>query len=478
MLCGSFPGLESRTELWRLPTELWTHIFILCLSRDEYLTPSTQHAPLCLMFVCRSWRRLVLGTPRLWASILIDLSQRCRGVNTIPTMPDAVQTWLERSAMCPLSLEVSNHSGHWDRTTVDAMIQITEIYIGRISQWQRFRMHLAPPRSYYYPYSLLSSYNGDQAVMLESLDVKIGFPTTTGLCVALDAITNSAPRLRKYHVKLSTVFQLHTPCSQLTHIDVIIQDLRAALEIVRLSPALVDLRMQNGTGAKYIAGERDTENSWPETLIIHQSLRSLDIKTGQSMHGFLNHLQLPWLEVLKIDALLVSGAPQLNSNWSQPLFTSFISRSACSLKILRLTGSWLLSKSQFIQILELTTSSLTEVFVENYDGFCVSDGLLDRMTVADSPVGSSTCLCPMLEVLSIIDGWSCRSGAIGEMVQSRWHGGTGPRESTIGSNQQLVDPCVRLKRVRLGWWLGGITSPDRTILNALRDEGLVVDYIV
>ncbi|KAG1837737.1 hypothetical protein C8R48DRAFT_581809, partial [Suillus tomentosus] len=58
-------GLLS--ALWRLPTEVLSHIFSYCLPETRLLlSPSTLKAPMLLTRICRRWREVAVGTPELW----------------------------------------------------------------------------------------------------------------------------------------------------------------------------------------------------------------------------------------------------------------------------------------------------------------------------------------------------------------------------------------------------------------------------
>ncbi|KAG1738475.1 hypothetical protein EDB19DRAFT_1982912 [Suillus lakei] len=48
------------SALWRLPTEVLSHIFLYCLPKDKYLSPAPQLAPILLTRICRRWREIRL----------------------------------------------------------------------------------------------------------------------------------------------------------------------------------------------------------------------------------------------------------------------------------------------------------------------------------------------------------------------------------------------------------------------------------
>ncbi|KAK0466616.1 hypothetical protein IW261DRAFT_1407307, partial [Armillaria novae-zelandiae] len=58
----------------RLPNELLINIFIRCSSlRDGLDSPLDPHAlHWALLYVCRKWREVAIGTPEIWSSIHLD----------------------------------------------------------------------------------------------------------------------------------------------------------------------------------------------------------------------------------------------------------------------------------------------------------------------------------------------------------------------------------------------------------------------
>ncbi|KAK7031379.1 hypothetical protein R3P38DRAFT_2923217 [Favolaschia claudopus] len=56
-----------------LPPEITWYIFTLCLPDSNFIKPNPSTAPLLLCRICRLWRFLALSTPKLWASLYIDL---------------------------------------------------------------------------------------------------------------------------------------------------------------------------------------------------------------------------------------------------------------------------------------------------------------------------------------------------------------------------------------------------------------------
>ncbi|KAG1740806.1 uncharacterized protein EDB91DRAFT_1004775, partial [Suillus paluster] len=57
------------SALWRLPTEVLSHIFIFCLPEVKYLSPASKLAPMLLTRICQRWREVAVGMPSLWCML-------------------------------------------------------------------------------------------------------------------------------------------------------------------------------------------------------------------------------------------------------------------------------------------------------------------------------------------------------------------------------------------------------------------------
>ncbi|KAG2156178.1 hypothetical protein DEU56DRAFT_223683 [Suillus clintonianus] len=90
-------GLVS--SLWRLPNEILSQIFHLCLPEDKYLSPASKQAPMLLTTICRPWREVAVGTPSLWCRLDVDPSGRDWEKAVV-----FYHSWLKRARGIPLSL--------------------------------------------------------------------------------------------------------------------------------------------------------------------------------------------------------------------------------------------------------------------------------------------------------------------------------------------------------------------------------------
>ncbi|KAJ7364916.1 hypothetical protein DFH08DRAFT_1073434 [Mycena albidolilacea] len=88
-----------------IPQDVLLAIFSSCLPSEHNALIDPAEAPLVLGRICRHWRDVAYSTPILWSSIHIP----CLGYlhvppNMISGLERTVETWLERSSACPLSV--------------------------------------------------------------------------------------------------------------------------------------------------------------------------------------------------------------------------------------------------------------------------------------------------------------------------------------------------------------------------------------
>ncbi|KAG2132899.1 uncharacterized protein EDB93DRAFT_1175298 [Suillus bovinus] len=88
-----------RLALWRLPTEILSHIFVSCLPEDKYLLPASRLPPILLTRICRRWREVAVGTPGLWCRLRLAVEH-----NDWQKRAFCYDAWLKRTQDHPLSL--------------------------------------------------------------------------------------------------------------------------------------------------------------------------------------------------------------------------------------------------------------------------------------------------------------------------------------------------------------------------------------
>ncbi|KAJ6544613.1 hypothetical protein DFH09DRAFT_928274, partial [Mycena vulgaris] len=79
----------------RLPLELSSDIFLRCL--PDKPIPRARFAPLLFLNVCRSWSKIAISTPRLWAAIHLESPFPC-------DVDERLDLWLGRTSTRPLAI--------------------------------------------------------------------------------------------------------------------------------------------------------------------------------------------------------------------------------------------------------------------------------------------------------------------------------------------------------------------------------------
>ncbi|KAG2132917.1 uncharacterized protein EDB93DRAFT_1175384 [Suillus bovinus] len=121
-------GRLGSPALWRLPPEILSHIFVYCLPEDEYLAPASRLAPVLLTRICRRWREVVVGMPRLWCSLRLEAEH-----DDWHQRASCYDAWLKRTLGRPLSLALhfkySNGTRRVQRLLQPYSHQIHSLYI-------------------------------------------------------------------------------------------------------------------------------------------------------------------------------------------------------------------------------------------------------------------------------------------------------------------------------------------------------------
>ncbi|KIY71841.1 hypothetical protein CYLTODRAFT_468446 [Cylindrobasidium torrendii FP15055 ss-10] len=118
---------ETFTPWTDLPLDLWREIFIQALPTSGEQA-RIDDAPLVLLRVCRDWKKLALETPRLWATINVEIyAGRVR-----PPLCQ-ISTWLKRSLEAPLHISI-NQTMQWGIDESNA-VRVIELFAPHISRW-------------------------------------------------------------------------------------------------------------------------------------------------------------------------------------------------------------------------------------------------------------------------------------------------------------------------------------------------------
>ncbi|KAJ6517969.1 hypothetical protein C8R47DRAFT_1773 [Mycena vitilis] len=122
----------------RLPEDVLREIFLACLPWSGNPVMSSREAPLLLGQVCSSWRRIALTTPQLWSSLHVVVPNAAR----LRQISDAVDTWLSRSGVLPLSITLAVSAAC--ESGSDNVATMIDVLTNFCLRWHRVTITLTP----------------------------------------------------------------------------------------------------------------------------------------------------------------------------------------------------------------------------------------------------------------------------------------------------------------------------------------------
>ncbi|KAG1747067.1 uncharacterized protein EDB91DRAFT_1245511 [Suillus paluster] len=293
-------GLVS--VLWRIPTEVLSHIFVHCLPEAGCLSPASNLACIMLLTrICRGWREVAVGVPNLWCRLYI----KDRDLQRATFFYDS---WLKRSRGYPLSLELDCHAN--DSTKLKSLLQP---YINQISSL-----------------SIKFSRTPDQPELLLN-----DLPALQELTIAgihhIPSIAQSISRLpstlRSLHVMESWfdvehLSSLNAVWAHLTNVEINIVHPNVFLHLLQLCPNLSSLTVR--------ADFDQIRTLEPFTHTEIRSLRTSPVTlVTRPLTGLFDALTLPNLRVFEAGYV---------RTWPHEEFKAFLVRSKCPLESLNVNG--------------------------------------------------------------------------------------------------------------------------------------------
>ena len=302
--------------LRQLPPDVMSCIFEFCLpeftdrqlSLDYYSNINETDRrdlsiPLSLGAICSYWREIAWSTPSLWSSLVVRVT--CKLDTNIAT--DIAQEWLTRSGQLPLSIHILSE-GFYTKP-VSALAHIINQYSSRWSD-------LDIPDQYYQYFHATDNL----APILKTIRLHrpldaIGYPSYK--------FQLTCPRLERASFSCLPKDGPNIQWDNLTHLTVHNMSIIDSLLVLHKTPRLVfykisDFRIHYG-------------HHMTAPVPVLTPLRSLQLMMKASfIENFLNNIITPHLEEL--------GLPYYY-NPTIEVITSFLRRSACSLRSLSMNFS-------------------------------------------------------------------------------------------------------------------------------------------
>ncbi|PPR04009.1 hypothetical protein CVT24_010502 [Panaeolus cyanescens] len=295
-----------------LPLELQLEIFSHCLPPSPSFDPN--EAPLLIARVCRTWRTVVLSTPRLWSTFEVEITGSPGGTVSAYDLHimSTMKHWLQRSKNYPLSVRVSHIPS--SRIHDPRSAELLSLLIPEIRRWRHVEL-LIP------------------AASIRPLQTSLpeGFPSLRSLTLQLKGFWATEPAL--------DLSLLNIPWHQLTTLNLQLEQnhlltLDQYLHILEQTENLRDCTI----GAQCILAS-DTESTVSLTrleslqLTLHEPMESSPGHSPESsLVNFLNSLSMSKLHTLKIGWLMTSPEGVWQTVHSDVL--TILSHIASSLRVL------------------------------------------------------------------------------------------------------------------------------------------------
>ncbi|KAG0704625.1 hypothetical protein DFH29DRAFT_366538 [Suillus ampliporus] len=320
------------SALWRLPTEVLSHIFICCLLDVKYLSPTSKLAPILLTRICRRWREVAVGMPSFWCML------RIVEVNHTDWQRQAFcyDSWLKRSRGRPLTLALKCDTG--DSRMLRSLLQP---YINQISS---LSIHF--PREADQPELLL-----EDLPALQELTIITLHGTALARCISRLPFTLSSLRFLWLLFGIELLSSFTPVWAHLTHVEINVDQPNVFLRLVQLGPNLSSLSIYIPYGSHQIQAFEP---------ITHTKLQSLRISltdspdTTRQLPDLFNALSLPNLRVLEVWGI---------RTWPHEQFKAFLARSNCPLKSLIFGAEGMTTDEQRAEYVALIPFLRVEVYV-------------------------------------------------------------------------------------------------------------------
>ncbi|KAJ6561729.1 hypothetical protein B0H19DRAFT_1142455 [Mycena capillaripes] len=279
----------------RLPADVVLEVFTVCLPAGRNSIMSGEEAPLLLCHICREWRHLALSTPCLWASLHIVAPPN---VSKTDRLIEAVNTWLSRSGVLPLSISLVRAP---DRDPEADFSMLVAALVQYSSRWKRMRLRLDPDCSF----KQLKTLSPADVPMLESIDID-GYPMEQedgqSALSFLGSLSLHSVTLRH----MTTIIILPLPWNQLRHLS-LAQNPAAwftaaeGIELLQRCPNLETCTLPLWTGQEIVP---------PTTLTCRmEQMRQLSVVDGwEATTDFFQNIDLPSLRSLEYSATSVDGS--------------------------------------------------------------------------------------------------------------------------------------------------------------------------
>ncbi|KAL0068983.1 hypothetical protein AAF712_003976 [Marasmius tenuissimus] len=408
----------------KLPIEILGEIFMLRTREDRTISnpPHPLKAPMLFCQVSKSWRTAAISNPLLWSTFGIDVS--CR-----PYSAELTQLWLHRAQKMPLTLglRVNGEKQDLERIRDLNITLVRDTLIPNFARCRSFTFRCLGE----FDDHLLEEIPLSATPNLEYLDLPLDLPNCPFMFQWCFNLAISSPRLRHLTCGIPSVLFRDGAWEYIEKLDLRFMGLRHSQveRFLKVAPRLKELNFGLVT-----RDSEPTPTTPPSPIVQHESLRALKIyDRSEHLGTLLDALNLP-----NLAALTISGRRR---GWPHEQMLGFLERSGCSLRLLDIESTTLLSE-------DLITYISTKRIRESLEDLRVNKtvpttkSLLDYLTV--NPGKQPIPLPKLRSFLCSIDPVN-QAILYENFVKSRWNDMPDERGSLVLGSGEIA----RLKRIYL-----------------------------
>ncbi|KAJ6565464.1 hypothetical protein DFH09DRAFT_1034809 [Mycena vulgaris] len=307
--------LDSYTyPVLTLPNEIVAHIFMHFLPVYPLCPPITGlFSPTALGHICHKWRETSLSTPVLWRAISLYLDDKAKVQFSLRLL----ESWLQRSGSCPLSIRLLGFPEHLGEELGDVALAeldpFLEAIVSHCERWEYFKTNI--------PLRYLGT---GRTPLLRSLNIEGRLVEGSGWI----APSIEGPQLQKLALEwYREIFAIMVPWGQLTTLYLTFVTPLQFMDILHHAVNLVHCKLN------IVSPEpQDVGPTKPVKLLHLQTLVLVDW-SSEPPTGWIDALTLPALRRLQI------AEKFLDPDHPVDTLLALISRSECSLQELYVHGS-------------------------------------------------------------------------------------------------------------------------------------------
>lgn len=431
----------------RFPNEILAEIFQRCLPAELVFNPqehtlmttsTCRMTPLVLSKICRRWRSVATGTPRLWRDIEIYIS-----IKRYKSQISVLEDWLRYSADMPLTF-ILNICAQEDLRfwSADPPCEIAEVLARHSERWQT--AYLAIP---------VASFSGIPAVPFPLL-TRLTLRTASFFTVDESKMLGMANQITSLELLSTPASTYDLPKGRVQYLKARFVSAQECYDLMKKNPDLVDCYLEG----PYLY----PSFVYPEVLTMEKVERLYISQYHQECVGvFFDALTLPALRCIEFGAR-ANEAPHRQ-------LVSLVQRSGCMMQKLVLEHVDM-DDTDLMDILRaMPTLTDFRIIIMGIDhGRTMSNRLLHMLTPQHPDLRGQITLLPNLEILDFEAPFIYEEDAMVNFLTSRW------RKNRVTG----VDPFyARLKHATI---TNNGSAPENDIavrLQPLINEGMKLELV-